>query len=149
MKSLCWNCRGLGGPRTVHEVARMVKRYNPQILLLSETKRKCCEMESLRVRWGFNFCFSVECEGRRGGLAVLWNSEIRCVVKSFSNNHIDFLIEEEVTWRMTLFYGHPVTHQRNATWELLKRLNDQMELPWICVGDFNEILKKGEASSGL
>ena len=86
MNTICWNCRGLGTPRAVHEVAKLVKKFNPQLLFLSETKKRSSEMEWLRSRWKFDNCFAVDSRGKAGGLAFLWSEDVSVEVKSYSNN---------------------------------------------------------------
>lgn len=46
------------------------------------------------------------------------------------------------------FYGNPITANREHSWALLKHLCLKMDLPWICVEDFNEIVKVGEKMGG-
>ena len=50
-------------------------------------------------------------------------------------------------------YGHPEDQQKCETWYLMCHLNNQASLPWVYVGDFNEILssieKNGELSKPL
>ncbi|PON81857.1 Endonuclease/exonuclease/phosphatase [Trema orientale] len=48
------------------------------------------------------------------------------------------------TWRFTSMYGHPVRNQHHHSWELLRRLS----IPWVCSGDFNEILSWKEKVGG-
>lgn len=149
MSLLSWNCRGLGNPRTVREVGKMVHRYNPRILFLIETKKKATEMERCRIRWGFDCCLAVDSCGKGGGLAVLWNNDFLASIISYSKHHIDLLVTDDGgDWRITFFYGHPETSKRADTWNLLKRLNDQMTIPWICIGDYNEILCDGDKNGG-
>ena len=65
----------------------------------------------------------------------------------YSKFHIDVKVNGETmedSWRFTGFYGHFQTHKRGETWDLLRVLHDQMALPWLCVGDFNEILTGNE-----
>lgn len=50
--------------------------------------------------------------------------------------------------RFTGFYGEPITHKRFESWDLLRRLNRQFGLPWLCSGDFNEILRGSEKIGG-
>ncbi|KAL9690658.1 hypothetical protein QQ045_011064 [Rhodiola kirilowii] len=45
---------------------------------------------------------------------------------------------------MTLFYGDPTVAKRKFSWELLRRLNTISNLPWIILGDFNEVLSDEE-----
>lgn len=57
-------------------------------------------------------------------------------------------MEKSFKWRMTGFYGHLKTHRRYESWDLLTFLNNQLQLPWLCLGDFNEILSTTEKSGG-
>ena len=51
-------------------------------------------------------------------------------------------------WRLIGFYGNPITANREHSWVLLKHLCLKMEIPWLCVGDFNEITKVEEKKGG-
>ncbi|OMO54692.1 reverse transcriptase [Corchorus capsularis] len=44
----------------------------------------------------------------------------------------------------TGFYGKPETSYRNESWQLLSTLRGQSSLPWMCAGDFNELLSNDE-----
>ncbi|XP_074265127.1 uncharacterized protein LOC141587551 [Silene latifolia] len=62
---------------------------------------------------------------------------------------MDFLVhEEDKEWRVTGFYGWPTVADRHLSWELLKVLEKQSTLPWLCIGDFNEILYSTEMKGG-
>ena len=60
--------------------------------------------------------------------------------------YIDAVVNPEVddAWRFTGFYENPVTANWEHSWALLKHLSLKMDLPWICVGDFNEIVRAEE-----
>jgi hypothetical protein len=45
-------------------------------------------------------------------------------------------------------YGEPKTELRARTWEALQYLRSQDDLPWLCAGDFNEILFPHEQLGG-
>ena len=47
-------------------------------------------------------------------------------------------------WRASSFYGHPDARKRYVSWELLNSLKNQCDMPWIVVGDFNEITHPDE-----
>ena len=151
MNLLSWNCRGLGTLRAVREVANMVREFNPQVIFLMETKKKRQEMEWLRSRWRFDKVFTVDGVGRGGGLALLWLDEARVEITSYSRYHIEAIVgsgNEDSTWRLTGFYGDPETYRRTASWEMLRRLKSMTNLPWLCVGDFNEVLSNDEKLGG-
>ena len=84
MNILSWNCRGLGSPRTVHELSRLVRKYKPQILFISETKRNKLEMEGIKIKLQFDCCFVVDCVGRGGGLALLWMIDTMIDILSYT-----------------------------------------------------------------
>ncbi|CAM8882279.1 unnamed protein product [Rhodiola kirilowii] len=141
MRALAWNCRGLGQPRTVRELADLVGDFRPQVIGLQETKMERRKLEAIRRRLGFSCGFSVERNGLAGGLALWWKEEVDLRILSYSSSHIDSYVEDdkEFRFRITLFYGEPVTHKRQDSWDLLRLLNKQLELPWVIFGDFNEV----------
>ncbi|KAK3230319.1 hypothetical protein Dsin_002200 [Dipteronia sinensis] len=47
------------------------------------------------------------------------------------------------------FYGHPEVQMRHLSWTLLKRLQGLSDLPWLYIGDFNEILYNFENEGGV
>ena len=57
----------------------------------------------------------VPCEGRSGGIALLWLREINLEIKSYTKNHKDAVIKKansDFKWRLTSFYGHLETYNR-------------------------------------
>ena len=109
-------------------------------------------MERIQNRIGFANGLFVSSYGRSGGLALIWTRETDLEIKSFSNHHIDAVVTEansNYKWRITGFYGHPQAHLRQFSWDLFAYLKNQYQLPWICFGDFNEILSMKEKSSEL
>jgi len=72
-------------------------------------------------------------------------------VQTFSPRHIDAIITEDEgnkKWCFTGFYGHHETSKREKFWTLLVNLSTRSELPWVCMGDFNEISHRGEKIRG-
>ena len=71
-------------------------------------------------------------------------------VETTSKNHIDCIIGKgrEGIWRFTGFYGEPNAQKRHESQDLLRQLNSQNSLPWLCLGDFNEILREEEKKGG-
>ena len=69
----------------------------------------------------------------------------------FFDNHIDLIIDHGVddAKRFTGFYGDPMTTNQENSWSLLRMLSNRFNLPWVCVGDFNEILFANEKQKWL
>ncbi|GAV73178.1 Exo_endo_phos domain-containing protein [Cephalotus follicularis] len=105
----------------------------------------------MRVKSGFRNCFSVAANRRLGGLALLWVEDLDLIIKSYSLSHIDSVIKligRNSYWRLTGVYGGPETQLRHETWSLLYSLSNQCDLPWLCMGDFNEIISMAEREGG-
>ncbi|CAM8883204.1 unnamed protein product [Rhodiola kirilowii] len=144
MKTLCWNCRGLGGSRTVRSLMEAIREHKPQIVCLIETKRDGRGKDRLKLKLGFPYCFAVSSRGRSGGLAVLWGVDVDLTVRNFSDYHIDTEVRAQTVSQLTLFYGDPPLSRRRLSWELLRRLKQPGVRPWIVLGDFNEVLSDEE-----
>lgn len=54
---------------------------------------------------------------------------------------------DDARW-FTGFYGNPVMANQEHSWALLKHLCLKLELLWLCVTDFNEIVKTEEKLGG-
>ena len=94
MSCLSWNCRGLGNSRVVRSLCDLVKSHRPCILFLMERLVHEMKIEELCIKLGFSGKFAANSIGHSGGLAMLWDSSLSCLISSFSNNHIDLIITE-------------------------------------------------------
>lgn len=105
------------------------------------------KMEMVRYKLGFPSMFVVDNVGKSGGMALFWGEEIRVDIQNFSQRHINGIIKttySDVPWKFTGFYGHPDIAKRHEAWELLKVLGNLSPAPWLCIGDFNEIVSLSE-----
>jgi exonuclease III len=146
-----FNCRGLGNGPAVNGLLDIQKKEDPDILFLSETKLDGKRMERFKWMLGMSNMFVKDCDGKSGGLALFWKKEVNIELRNFSRYHIDVEVVEEdgFRWRFTGIYGEPSTEKKEKTWKLLRILNEQANLPWLCAGDFNEILYSHEKRGGL
>ncbi|KAH9742578.1 pentatricopeptide repeat-containing protein [Citrus sinensis] len=146
MRVISWNVRGLGNDRVFRETQKILQMHRPEIMFMCETKMRSGQMQDKGKKLNFDNCFAVSSRCRSGGLTLLWKSEVVVDIKSFSQHHIDAVVHSEngSLWRCTGIYGHPETDQKRHTWTLLQRLAGLLSLPWLCFGDFNEILKLDE-----
>ncbi|XP_074293374.1 uncharacterized protein LOC141620388 [Silene latifolia] len=106
-------------------------------------------MRRVKERLDGYFGIEVDSMGRSGGLAFLWKKGVDCSFVSASVHHMDFVVRGEGgEWRITGFYGWPAVSDRHLSWELLRLLHTQSSLPWVCLGDYNEILLSTEMKGG-
>ncbi|VVA22859.1 Hypothetical predicted protein [Prunus dulcis] len=107
-------------------------------------------MERFKFQLGFHGSVAVRSRGLSGGLLLLWKEGWSVSVNSFSIAHIDVFatIPNGFSFRFTEFYVHLEPSQRHHSWELLRRLSYGNLRPWICIGDFNEVVYEWEKSGG-
>ena len=115
-------------------------------IFLIETLCNRNTLERLKSKLGYEGLFVVEPLGRSGGIALFWKASSKVRLIKFSRNFIDVEVEyqELGKWRMTGFYGFPESSRRRDSWNLLRTLSDVSSLPWVCIGDFNDLLAANE-----
>ena len=151
MNSLSWNYRGIGNSQSARALRDLVQRWNPKIVFLMETKAGVKRMTKVKEMIGFPNGLVVPSEGKSGGIALLWIREVEVEIKSFSRFHIDAFVTDhslDLSWRLTGFYRNPNINLRRESWNLLTMLNSQYQMPWVCTGDYNEILSATEKCGG-
>jgi hypothetical protein len=94
---------------------------------------------------------AVDCKGRSGGLALFWRRGVEVSLWWKGRYHIDVDVVEKngSKWRFNGIYGESKSGEKEKTWKLLRTLEGQSKLPWLCMGDFNEILFDHEKEGGL
>ena len=118
----------------------------PSILCLVETQLSKSRVEGLRFTLGFDFSFGVSSSGRSGGICIFWKNSLDISIKNFSQYHVDAWVKEpqKDQWRLSCFYGEANRSLWYKTWDMMTRLRGESTSPWLCIGDFNEILRKEE-----
>ncbi|XP_030964467.1 uncharacterized protein LOC115985690 [Quercus lobata] len=150
MSCLAWNCRGLGNLRTGRELVDIIRAKDPSVVFLAETLTDDARLELVQRNIDFDHRWVVPREGRSRGLALFWKSTVNLKVESSHRYFIDATIDKgtEGEWRLTGFYGEPETTRRWDAWDKLRQLNSHPGVPWLCLGDFNEITKQEEKVGG-
>lgn len=70
--------------------------------------------------------------GLKGGLALLWNSDVDIDIINFSQHHIHARVNDPTQstfWFLTRFYGNPDTNLRHESWDLLIRIGENTHAP--------------------
>ena len=151
MSTLSWNCQGLGNRPTVLALKRALRVEAPKFVFLIETKHSSDSMNALKNELGYNQGVAISSVGFSGGLALLWKPDSTVEIKGITRWYIDAIVDSDNNgdiWRLTGFYGHPETSKREETWQLLESLSHVSALPWLCIGDFNEITSATEKAGG-
>ena len=134
---------------TVGELRDLIRSYNPAVVFLLETKKSSRAMERLKWSLGFRQGVVVNCNGKSGGLALWWRESVEVTVRPWCQFYVDAqIVSNGVTFRFTGIYGEPCVEKRKKIWDVLCYLRTQDNLPWLCVGDFNEALLQKEHIGG-
>lgn len=146
MNILAWNCRGLGNPRAVPVLRELIRASRPDVIFLFKTLVAQSRIDVIKVSLGFDNCIAVDCNGRSGGMCVLWNINFQVSLLSYSQNLIDLDIIDCIkgTWRVTGFYGFPERGRRRDSWNLLRSLATRSSNPWVVIGDFNDLTSQND-----
>jgi hypothetical protein len=89
-------------------------------------------------------------DGRSGGLIIYWKKEVVLSVRDKTENFIDVMIGvgQDNIWRFTGMYGEPRWENKHLTWQRLRDLSLISDMPWLVMGDLNDILYQFEKEGG-
>jgi hypothetical protein len=150
MKTCGCNCRGLGKTSAVGALMDLHRRLRPDVFFLSETHLTKARAVTIKKKLGYDHMIESESDGRSGGLLMLWKKELNVTSSSVHTNYLDIRIDENTAnaWRITGFYGEPSGERKHLSWDYLRDLHGMYALPWLVIGDFNEILSNSEKEGG-
>ena len=91
----------------------MIRAKDPSIVFLAETWVDEARLQEIKHKTEFDNLFFVERNNRGGSLALYQRNSIDVHVDTFSNNHIDSIINKgnDDEWCFIGFYGEPVSHK--------------------------------------
>jgi exonuclease III len=143
-----WNCQGLKTSRAVLALQELLRQIKPDVIFLSESHLDKAKAEKLMRKAKFDKLLFHESNGRSGGLILMWKKEIKIVCKRIEKNFIDVIVKDSQDWRLTGFYGEPNWNNKDKSWEYIRELHANCNMPWLLLGDFNEILFSWEKEGG-
>ncbi|KAL8132768.1 hypothetical protein AgCh_008304 [Apium graveolens] len=130
--------------------ADLVDQERPSFIFLCETKDSKGRLERVRRELRFDGMLTVDPQGRSGGLTLMWKEKDQVKLRSISRNHIDVEVcsENKDMWRLTGIYGEPDQAQRRKTWDFLRNLARDSNLPRCAIGDMNNVTSQLDKKGG-
>lgn len=122
----------------------------PNIIFLSESLCRKEKVENVRKRIGFEDACAFDCQVQGGGLARFWRNKEEITIQSYSANHINaiFGIQGWHQFRLTGLYNEPNRLKCGETWNLIRNLHTYNQLPWVIIGDMNNVLGQADKRGG-
>lgn len=86
----------------------------------------------------------VPSSGLAGGILLFWRKQIGLHVLSYTNQAIHVQVNElHRSWLLSGVYVQPHFHLKEEFWEELRAWSQHINLPWVVIGDFNDIAYNG------
>ena len=149
MKTLSLNCWGLGNNLSVLVVLDIQHKHEPNIIFLLETHLDSYPAVCLQRRMKMDMKFVCPSDGRKGGLLLFWKREIQIEQLELHPMFIDVKVKiGDTFWRLTGMYGELRWEEKFKTWDRMRRLHQNLSLPWLLIGDLNEIQFLHEKEGG-
>lgn len=158
MRILSWNCGGLGKPSAVRALKKLLRNTCPDVVFLMETKLSQSDKKAMStLSFGpLSNVFMVNCtlsnSNRSGGLALIWNNDVKITILDANKMMIDEYITSCNTnhnWYATGYYGSPYHNAKHLTCESINNLyNSRKNDSWLIFGDFNLVLNHSEKLGG-
>ncbi|XP_057248280.1 uncharacterized protein LOC130590240 [Beta vulgaris subsp. vulgaris] len=152
MKIIAWNVRGASNNAFVPHAWDVVRFHNPSIFVIFETKAEECRARQVSKLLGFDDFKAMPPHGLKGGIWLMWKRNIDLVSWSevspyyfhslfkFSPNQPEVLI--------TGMHAPSTAKERHQIWRNMEQNLPPDQVPWMVVGDLNEVRNQGEKSGG-
>ncbi|XP_023878054.1 uncharacterized protein LOC111990509 [Quercus suber] len=152
MNILMWNCRGALNLDFKRRVFEMVVNHRPSIMVITETRVGGSRAEKIIEALPFDGFITTETIGYAGGLWILWKSEDAEVkLLSATEQEIHATVKvcaSNLSWLFTAIYASSRLAGRRILWSNIEKVGQLHDLPWLMIGDFNEILSEEDKFGG-
>ncbi len=150
-----WNIRGIGKPNLWSDLGVICKIENIQLMAIIETKSEIPPIDTLWKSAGFDKMIYCPAKGLSGGMCILWKS-FQLTFETIAIHHIDDrFVSIHYTNTNTGFvfyiifvYAPPNYREKSEFWNKIQNFIQALNLPYIIIGDLNEIQCAEEKQGG-
>lgn len=147
-----WNTRGCGNANFIRHLGEILRQQQPTVLLLLETKVYGPRGERACAATGFPKMHRIDGNGHSGGIWLFWNPDnIRIEIVHESPQALHAIAQVPFCsqpFLLSCIYASPIRTARLNLWNDMYELGNNLNLPWIMAGDFNEVLDQDEKWGG-
>ncbi|GLT94094.1 hypothetical protein SLE2022_118530 [Rubroshorea leprosula] len=148
---LFWNVRGAASKGFLRTAQELIKKHKPDIFIIAEPRISGTTADDRINDMRFDEFVKVDARGFSGGIWVLWNRTVGdiTILDCFSQA-ITLLVKQahRDPWLLSAIYANPVPTIRESLWQHLEQFTYTDGLPWLLLGDFNQIISSDEHSEG-
>lgn len=151
VKLLSWNCHRAARKSFVRQARDLISSHSPTILIIVEPRISGRKAERVVAKLGFDSWVCSDSEGYAGGVWVLWrNDSIQLDIFGVSTQAICAFARSGLseTWLLTAVYASPNAAIRWQLWKAFEELDLLVNVPWLMVGDLNDVLLSTERKGG-
>jgi len=152
MNILMWNCRGALNPDFKRRIFGMAINHQPSIMVIIETRIGGERAERIIEGFPFDGFITTDTIRYASGLWVLWKKEdAKVTLLASTDQEIHATIKvcsSNLTWLISAIYASPRLVERRILWSNLSKVANLHKLPWLLLGDFNEVLCREETFGG-
>ena len=147
---MCWNIRGAMNKDGRRHVCELIYRFNPTFFIVMETHSLFSQSKKFWNELGFFEVGISEANGHSGGIWILsMDPTFQCDILDVCSQMVTVKVKYGFReWVCSAVYASLIPLIRGEFWDYVKRLSDDIALPWLLLGDFNEVLLASEVRGG-
>ncbi|KAL6204037.1 hypothetical protein ACLB2K_021307 [Fragaria x ananassa] len=149
-KLLCWNVRGAGGKSFRSSISDLINLHKMDILVICEPRVPFAKAKRFLKKHGFP---DAEIEEARGFSRAIWVLfyKNKIIVSFVDSNPQSVTVNVKVNnhaWLLTALYASPTHSVRSLIWNYLSEFASSVHLPWLIIGDFNDLYSSADKNGG-
>jgi exonuclease III len=154
MKIITWNIRGLNNPRKQRILKNRLRKEQPDLCFIQETKCTVDRMETInKKQWSKYKMLVVEGQQMAGGILTLWNPQVMNLLAVEATRHtlsvnMQIIGNTEVILCTNVYGPQMLEEKRRMLLDLENLKAHSNNLHWILAGDFNIITTLVEKKGG-
>ena len=130
------------------------RRHRPNILIIIEPRIAEARGQGVIDTLPYSHSSRVNPAGFSRGIWLLWNEgpSFSVEIITCSEHSIHALIKvhsPSLSFLFTAVYAPPQFNRRKSFWDYLQNLAVNISLPWLLLGDFNDMISEEEKLGGL
>ncbi|KAJ8763767.1 hypothetical protein K2173_003549 [Erythroxylum novogranatense] len=141
---------GAKSPSFLRSLKCFLQLHKPSMVVFLEPRISYTLVDSCISKIGYARSHRVEANGFSGGIRILWQKKwsVEILVNHSQFVHMRICEKDKFLSFFTAVYAHPSITIRNRVWPLLQLINDNIQNPWLVMGDFNSLLSSSERRGG-